>query len=144
MLNPLINTDVTTLALRIHHEIERSLIGLRTLTEMTGKMAIPGDISDAVEASLGEVRDYLTSAKDGMEMALFDGEPVTDQDALLCEFFVEYLEKGEVGYRETEWFRCSASSIDHAIEQALSAYPEATILSVVLNLAPEVEHAAET
>lgn len=143
MLNPLINTDVTTLALRIHHEIERSLIGLRTLTEMTGKMAIPGDISDAVEASLGEVRDYLTSAKDGMETALFDGEPVTDQDALLCEFFVEYLEKGQEA-SETEWFRCSASSIDHAIEQALSAYPEATILSVVLNLAPEVEHAAET
>lgn len=140
MLSPLLNPDVDTLSLRVHDELERTIIGLRTLSEMMGKLPL----TESVEDILAEVKEHLEAAKDGLEAALFDDDLPSNRDLLLHDFAVEHCETLSEGDIDTsEWFLCRAETVDHAIEQTLSSDPDRVILSVVIDLSPEVGHAPD-
>lgn len=140
MLNPLLNPDLDTLSLRVHSELERTIIGLRTVSEALDNLSL----SNPVEDLLREAQSCLEEAKDLLEAALFDEEPPVNRDLLLHNFVVEHCEDmSESGIDTAEWFSCRVESIDHAIEQTLSSDPDRVILSVVLDLSSEVEYASE-
>lgn len=140
MLSPLLNPDLDTLSLRVHSELERTIIGLRTVSEALDKLSL----SNPVEDLLREAQSCLEEAKDLLKVALFDDESPVNHDLLLHNFAVEYCEDlSESGVDTAEWLSCRAESIDHAIEQTLSSHPNRVILSVVLDLSPEVEYAPE-
>lgn len=140
MLSPLLNPDVDTMSLRVHNELERTIIGLRTLSEMMEKLPL----TESVDDILAEVKGHLEAAKDGLEAALFDDDLPSSRDLLLHDFAVEHCESLSEGDIDTsEWFHCRAESIDHAVEQMLSAEPDRVVLSVVLDLSPEVGHAPD-
>lgn len=140
MLSPLLNPDLDTLSIRVHSELERTIIGLRTVSEALEKLSL----KEPVEDLLREAQSHLEEAKDLLEAALFDDEPPANHDLLLHNFVVEHCEDmSESGIDAAEWFSCRAESFDHAIEQTLSSDPGRVILSVVLDLSPEVEYAPE-